>query len=398
MIKFLIDIYYVWKNELKIVFRDPAVLLIFIIVPLAYPLIYSFIYNNEVARNIPVVVVDDSNTSLSRKFYRMVDATAAIQLMGYESNMDEAKERLYKREVNGIIYIPQDFSRNIGRGMASEVLLFCDMNNLLYYSAMATNTSVVSQLIGASVRAKTIGGTTIEDNMLAMQPVSNTGVNLFNPAGGFASAIIPGVLVLIIQQTLILGIATILGTHKDKKRFTLASHVAEGRYVNALRLNAGKAFAYGSSYVVLICWVLGVIPYIFWFPQVGNPYMLLAFLLPYILASTFFAMTLSYFCSQREFAMLLFVFTSPIFLFLSGISWPLSNVPPVLKAIAYLIPSTHGIHGFTQINTMGATLNDVLPSYIALWIQSGVYLITSTLMYKWWIKNYDPEFKGKLRM
>lgn len=150
--------------------------------------------------------------------------------------------------------------------------------------------------------------------------------------------------------------------------------------------------------MLISVWVLRVVPYIFKFPQIGDPVTIAAFLMPYLLAATFFAMTLSYFCSQREFGMMLFVFTSVIFIFISGISWPWTAVPGPIKAIAYIIPSTPGIHGFIKINTMGATLKDVWPEYITLWIHAGVYCITAVLMYKWWIQNYDPKYKGQLRV
>lgn len=107
-------------------------------------------------------------------------------------------------------------------------------------------------------------------------------------------------------------------------------------------------------------------------------------------------MTVAYFCSQREFSMLLFAFTSPLFLFLSGISWPWEAMPPMLQSIANIIPSTYGIHGYLQINTMGASIADVWDSFIGLWILSGIYMLTATLMYTWWIRNYDPLYKGSV--
>ena len=52
----------IWKDEMRQIFKDEGVLIFFILVPLGYPLLYSWIYNNEVVREVPVVVVDDSLT------------------------------------------------------------------------------------------------------------------------------------------------------------------------------------------------------------------------------------------------------------------------------------------------------------------------------------------------
>lgn len=397
MKKLLLDIYYVWIQELKVVFSDAAVILLFFIVPLAYPVLYSFIYNNEVAHEVKVIVVDDSHSALSREFKRKVDATADVKVVGYATDMEEAREALRRKEAYGIMYIPSDFSQKINTQQQTSVSVYADMSSLLFYKAMLLSATEVSLDMGADIRVAETGGGSQEEEATTRQTVENEWVVLYNTQNGFASFLVPAILILIIQQTLMLGIATIVGTHNDKKRFTIASHTAEGKNVGALKLTIGKAFCYASLYMVISAWVLRVVPYIFKFPQIGDPLTIAVFLMPFLLAATFFGMTLSYFCSQREFGMLLFVFTSVIFIFISGISWPWTAIPAPIQSIAYVIPSTPGIHGFIKINTMGATLRDVWPEYITLWIHSAVYCLTAVLMYKWWIKNYDPKYKGMLR-
>ncbi len=396
MKKLLLDIYYVWINELKVVFKDEAVILLFIIVPLAYPVLYSFIYNNETVHEVKVMVVDDSHSALSREFKRKVDATADVHIVGYATDMEEAREAMRRKEAYGIMYIPADFSRKINTQQQTTVSVYADMSSLLFYKAMLLSATEVSLDMGADIRVAETGGETQEQDQTTRQTVESEWVTMYNPQNGFASFLVPAILILIIQQTLILGIATIVGTHNDKKRFTIASHTAEGKNVGAIKLTIGKAFCYASLYMLVSVWVLRVIPYIFKFPQIGDPLTIAVFLMPFLLAATFFGMTLSYFCSQREFGMILFVFTSVIFIFISGISWPWTAIPAPIKAIAYIIPSTPGIHGFIKMNTMGSTLVDVWPEYIALWIQALIYCITAILMYKWWIQNYDPEYKGML--
>jgi len=397
MKKLLLDIYYVWINELKVVFKDGAVILLFFIVPLAYPVLYSFIYNNETAHEVKVVVVDDSNSALSREFKRKVDATADVKIIGYATDMEEAREAMRRKEAYGIMYIPRDFSKNINTQQQTQISVFSDMSSLLFYKAMLLSATEVSLDMGADIRVAETGGGSQEEDAATRQTVENQWVTMYNPQNGFASFLVPAILILIIQQTLILGIATIVGTHNDKKRFTIASHTAQGKSVHPVKLTIGKAFCYASLYMLISVWVLRVIPYIFKFPQIGDPLTIAAFLMPFLLAATFFAMTLSYFCSQREFGMMLFVFTSVLFIFISGISWPWTAIPEPIKAIAYIAPSTPGIHGFIKINTMGATLTDVWLEYIALWIQAGIYCTTAVFMYKWWIQNYDPEYKGMVR-
>lgn len=395
MKKSILDIYYVWINEMKVVFRDPAVVLLLVIVPLMYPVLYGYLYNNETVHDVKVVVVDESSSTLSRDFIRKVDGSPDVDVVKTVSNIEEAREAMRRKEAYGIILIPRSFSKDIHTNKQTAILLYSDMSSMLFYKAMMLTCTEVSLNMGANIRVQDMGYGTKAQDEATMQAVDYEWVPFFNVSNGFASFLVPAILILVIQQTLILGVGTIVGTHNDKKRFTIASHTSRGRYVHPFKLTIGKGFCYSMIYFVSSAWILRIVPYLYHLPQIGSPETIAVFLFPFILAAAFFAMTLSYFCSQREFIMLLVVFTSLPFLFLSGISWPWPAVPAPLKAIAYLLPSTPGIHGFVKINTMGASFTDVWFEYIALWVQAVVYCILATVMYYWWIDNYDPKYKGK---
>ena len=93
-------------------------------------------------------------------------------------------------------------------------------------------------------------------------------------------------------------------------------------------------------------------------------------------------MTISCVVRYRENVLLLVVFTSVSFLFMSGISWPASNIPAFWKAVGSLIPSTFGIKGFLKISSMGATIQDMAEEYKALWIQTVCYFFTACMVYR----------------
>lgn len=196
MKKLLLDIYYVWINELKLIFKDEAVILLFFIVPLAYPVLYSFIYNNETAHEVKVVFVDDSGSALSREFKRKVDATADVRVIGYASDMEEAREALRRKEAYGIMYIPRDFSKNINTQQQTQVSVFADMSSLLFYKAILLSATEVSLDMGADIRVVETGGGSQEEEATARQTVESEWVTMYNPQNGFASFLVPAILVL----------------------------------------------------------------------------------------------------------------------------------------------------------------------------------------------------------
>ena len=191
---------------------------------------------------------------------------------------------------------------------------------------------------------------------------------------------------LVIQQTLLLGIGLSVGTDRERNRFNDLVPISR-HYNGTLRLVMGKAFAYFLVYAVVCVYVLCVVPWLFSLPRLADPATLFAFLLPYVMACIFFSMTLSVFVRNRETCMLMFVFTSVPLLFLSGISWPADAMPGFWRGFSWLFPSTFGIKGYVAINTMGATLDEVSVEYMALWLQTGIYFILACVVYRWEILN-----------
>ena len=393
------DLFYIWKQEFRTTFRDQGVLIFFVLVPLVYPLIYSFIYTNETIREVPTVVVDDSRSSLSREYLRKVDASPETSIVAYCADMEEAKLMLKDRKAYGIIYIPAHLSDDIVQGKQTQVSIFCDMSGLLYYKALLTANTNVSLAMNAAIKMERAGNTTARQDEITAYPIEYEDVAIFNPTNGFAAFLIPAVLILIIQQTLLLGIGLSAGTAREHNQFK--DLVPINRHYNGtLRIVMGKGLSYFMVYSLVAVYILCVVPRLFSLNQIAIPGVLTLFTLPYLTACIFFAMTASIAIRNRETCMLLFVFTSVPLLFLSGISWPGSAMPSFWKYFSYLFPSTFGINGYVRINSMGATLNEVAFEYRALWMQTGIYFLTTCFVYRRQIiqsrKNHSSLYPARL--
>ena len=379
-----IDAFQIWRDELRQIFRDMGVMIFFFLVPLIYPLLYAFIYNNEVAREAGMVVVDRDDSFLSREFTRRVNATPDVRVIATVGDMAEARRMVDEKRAYGILCFPEDYSRRLHEGRQATVSLYADMSALLFYKAFLLSATEVSLDMGKELRAGNHPASTEKQERITVDPVPYESAALFNPSNGFASFLVPAILMLVLQQTLILGIGMLGGTAREQSRFrSLVPYMR--RFSGTLRIVFGKSLAYILLYVAVCGWVLAAVPKLFGLPQVGDPMTVALFLLPYLFACVFLSMTLSGFVSNREEPMLLFVFTSVVLLFISGVSWPWSAVPPFWKAVGYLFPSTPGIQGFTRINTSGATLNEVATEYRVLWVQSGVYFLAACLVYRYQI-------------
>lgn len=370
IMKGLIDCFLIWNKELKNIFKDIGVLIFFIIVPLVYPILYGFIYNPETIREVPLVVVEESNSSLAREFIRKIDATPDVRVYAYAANMDEARQILDRKEAYGILQIPSEFSNNIFRGEQSHVALYTDMSGMLFYKNLLLATTEASLDMGKVINVNTIDA-----------PIRYEAISMFNTQNGFASFLVPGILMLVIQQTLLLGISMLTATTRERNQGRL---IPPGTmHEGPLRIVFGKSLAYFTIYIIIGIWALSIVPNLFNLVQIAKYGTVLLFALPYILSCIFFSMTVATFVRGRETPMMILVFTSLPLLFLSGISWPGAAIPEYWKHFSYLFPSTFGIQGFVKLNSMGATLREVSFEYQMLWILAGIYFFITIVIYSY---------------
>ena len=376
---------YIWRRELKQVMKDEGVLIFFIVVPIAYPLIYSWIYNNETVHEVPVCVVDMSNTGLSREFVLKCDASPDIRVAYFAQDLDEGKSLVSRQLVKGIYFIPPDFETNILR---------MNQSTMLTYKAIYQTSMMVSMEMGKKIQTKMSGLYTSREEAISARPLDYEDVPIFNPKGGYGSFVLPAVLMLILQQTLVLGIGLSAGTAREENPLKALVPVGDKRYESSFAIVLGKAMVYLMIYAVMGAWLVAGVPRLFHFPQLATWQSLLTIMLPYTLACIFFGIVVSCLVKYRENVMLLMVFASVPMLFLTGISWPQSNIPSWLQGISWLFPSTFGARAYVRLNSMGATLSDVLTEYRVLWIQTGAYFLLALVVYRYQIiraRRYAKE-------
>ena len=374
------DAAYVWRQEIKQMVYDEGVLIFCVIVPLVYPLLYSWIYNNEVVHEVPVVIVDQSHSQQSRQFIRMIDASPDVRVLSYADDLDDAQSLVSRQVAKGVYLIPADFGARLNKMQQAVVSVYCDMSLMLTYKAIYQTAVAVTQTMGAEIQTKLSGNYTAREDLITTRPLDFADVPIFNPAGGYGNFIIPAVLMLILQQTLVLGIGLAAGTARERNRYSDLVPIHKC-YDGIYRVVCGKALCYLMVYAVMAAYLTLVVPRIFSFLTLIHWQDLLALMIPYLLACVFFGMTVSCLVRYRENVMLLVVFISVPLLFMTGVSWPQSSIPGVWQGVSWLFPSTFGVRAFVRMNTMGGTLSDVLPEIRYLWIHAAAYFGTACLVY-----------------
>lgn len=379
--KFYHDIIKVWANEIKLIFKDKGILIFLFLLPLAYPIVYALIYNPEVATEVPVAVVDQSRSAKSRELVRMMDASESTCLAGYAADMAEARRMVAEKRAYGILLIDQNFEKQIALGEQAHVTLFSDMAMLIRYKAMLTALTDATLQLGSKIQVEKISLLGAAGPNIPAT-IQSTYIPLGNPQQGFATFLLPGILTIIVQQSLILAICMMGGAIYERRRRNGGIDPLDTVNSGAVSRLIGKSLAYVVIYIIPLLYLLIIVPRIFSYPQVGSFIDVLLLSIPYMLSATFLGMTLQVFVRERESTFLVIVFTSVIVLFLSGITWPLYDMDPVYRFFSGCCPSTWAAQAFERICANGASLAEVGKEYQMLWLCTAVYFFMALAVNK----------------
>lgn len=367
------------RHEAGAIRGDAGALMILVLGALVYAFFYPLPYLPQVVREVPVVAVDRDGSALSRQLIRMADATDAVEVSAVVGERAEAERRVRRGEAHGVLIVPADFERSVLRGESTVVGSYGDASYFLLYSRVATALTQATATLSAGVEVRRLEGAGLADPeaLRHARPLPLVLRPLYNPLGGYGNYVVPAVLVLVLQQTLLIGIGLLSGSARERG-------VDERRLLRAtpLQLVLGKALAYLVLYLGHAILYLTVVYRVFGFPAQAGVATSLLFLLPFFLAVTFLGLAVARPFRERETALQVLLFTSLPAVFISGFSWPPEAMPAWVRGLAQLLPSTPGITGFLRLHQMGASLAQVRIPWTALWIQAATYFVLALLAYR----------------
>ena len=363
-------------NEVQRILGDRGVLGLIVLAPLAYGALYPQPYLGQVLRGIPIAVVDQDQTELSRNLVQALNADEAITVKVGSDTIADAQSALDRHEVFAILAIPKDTERQVLRGEKARIAAYVDAAYFLLYSRTLQGISEAVATVSADIAtrgARSEGSLVYAAMTRSSSPIDFLSQPLFNPTGGYADYVVPAAFILILQQTLLLGVASLGG----------AAYALGGSANRWLRSGARAVFGQALAHLCFalpgLALYLIVLPRVYGFSTLGRLEDLILMAVPFVLSVSFLAQFASAWFRRRETAILLFIGVSLPLFFQVGVSWPVEALPDFIRAASRVFPSTSAIDGFVRINQMGASILDVKRDWTILWILTVVYGLLAVL-------------------
>lgn len=377
-----------WRSfcsELTTVVSDLAVMITIVGGSIFYALFYPLPYQAQIAGRLPIAVVDHDRSAKSRELIRLIAAAEQVRVVAHPAGMLQAENLVRLREIAGFVEIPADFERSIHRRQPVAVGAYGNAAFMLMYSQVATAVAGATQVFSAEiVRERLLAGarpTGLADALAV--PLVVDSHELFNPSGGYATYVVPAVLILILQQTFLIGIGMV-GAGRTETGQDAADRPS---LVELL----GRAAAYLLLSMLILGFFLLVVYQIYDFPRAGRIRDVYWLLLPFFLAVIFLGFTIGQLFSSRETALQTLLLLSIPAIFLAGFAWPSEIMPDALVRLGLLLPSTSGIDGFVRIYQMGASLAEVRTAQLNLWFLAGFYLALAWAVNRFRSQKVPPE-------
>ncbi|MBB1362384.1 ABC transporter permease [Shewanella sp. SR44-4] len=356
--------------ECKAILADKAIVMTLFGGVLFYSVLYPLPYLNQVPTEQKVVVVDHDNSSLSRLVTRHADASAKIKILAKVSSIEQAQMWIDQGKAHGLLVIPANFRRDLLLGKGATLSYGGDASYFLIYSAVVEG--LVSAGIDASKQVQLIGLLARGQNpQLAQQAVNSININsvpAFNPSLGYTPYVVPGLFLLILHQTLLIGTG-ILGAGQWRKP-------GYWQQVRPVTLVLARLSVFMMIYALFSSFYLGFCFYWYKVSVVATVIEVGLFMLPFLLATGSLGIYLSSLFNRRELPTQLYLLVSMPILFVSGFVWPIALIPEPLVLASQVIPAVPAIMGMLELNQLGAGWSAVMPKWLQLW---GLFAVFVTM-------------------
>ena len=367
-----------FKDEIQTVINDHSVLLTVLAAPLVYVFLMGSIYMKKEVKQIPFAVVDYDKTPTTRNFTRLLSASPTIRLENQPATYQEGVDEMYALKIQGFLVFPKGFEKALLKGEGCDVKLYLNTTRFLPSNDLNRAVNTIFQTVGSGIRLHYYAAKGLNEKyaMQLINPVMADVHPVYNATNNYGDFLLPGLLFLILQQTLLIGLGESFVRSREKGTL---QNVLQGNGNSIAAWFSGRLSYYFLLYAAYILFYLGVVFHGMDIPMRGNPVAMFTISMLFLLVVMVYTMLVASFSKKQIRIMEALAFTSyPLFL-LSGYSWPVAAMPQPLQWLAAIIPTTPMMDAVTKLFVEGSSWGPVLTDIKQLLVM----LVVSLLLFYW---------------
>jgi ABC-2 type transport system permease protein len=352
--------------------RDRITFAMMLGVPLLQLLLFGFAINND-PKALPSALVTASESAFSRAMVSALELTGYYRFVHVTGSAAEAEELITRGQVAFVVTIPSDFGARVLRGDHPQILVEADATDpAASGNAIGTLGTVAGQ---ALLRATGAEAAAAEAAAGELEVVVH---RRYNPEGISQYNIVPGLLGVILQMTMVM--MTSMALTRESERGTMENLLAMP--ATATEVMLAKILPYLGVGAVQVTVVLVAARLLFDVPFVGPLPVLMLAVFVFVLALVLLGYAISSFArSQMQAMQLTFFFFLPSIL-LSGFMFPYRGMPGWAQALGELFPLTHFIRAIRAVMLKGADTAAIAQQLGVLGLFVAAYAVVALTRYR----------------
>jgi ABC-2 type transport system permease protein len=377
------------KREFHRIAERKTLYLLMILLPVFLYVLYASIYRQEILRELPVAVLDEDHSELSRRIIELIESSPSMKVVYYVTSQEEMKNGFLNGTIQGAFYFPKDFEYQVKKGKSSTVAVYKNTSNLIIGNTLLKDASTIIKSVSAAALITKLGksGVPANSGMNIANAVKVDTQILYNPNYSYSNFLVPGLLGVTLQMMIMIASVIVISSEFTHNTFEELLKVSGNNVWNIL---IGKAFPHFIIHCATALLIVGIIFPLFDIKILGSiPSILFLFAL-FILANLMLGLMISSFFHDQFFATELAVFfNTPGFIF-SGFTFPLWSMPVIHNYISMTMPFTHFLSAFLKVFQMNTQLSNCRNE---IFILSGFVIVSSTALF-FILKHHQNKIIG----
>ncbi len=344
-----------------------------IVAPVAVFLIVTWMFSAGVVRNLPIAIVDNDNSSMSRNISRMVDATSSAHIACRPASLIEAEKLMLKGKIEAVLVLPDGFERTIVKGNQATIALYLNNSNVVKGGVLKSQLYAALSTISGGIKVQAMMKKGIPETIAIekAQPIKPDIHLLFNPFGNYSYFLTLGLLPLLAVVFIFLGSVYAIGM--ELKEGTAPEWMARANNSITIAVT-GKLAPYTLLFMMNLMLMNILLVRILGTPVRGSltavifseilliiSYQLLAVLFLHLTANLRLSLSLG-----SAYTMMALTF--------SGLTFPTMAMPLMAKLFSLIFPYTFWLKIFMSQSLRGEPLTEIVVPMLVflLYIAGGL--------------------------
>jgi len=368
-----------WKDLMEL-FRNKMALAMLVLMPIFMMAMVGFIFpSNTSMSNISIALVNEdegygnySASSIFVNFLEEINDSAEMMILTNASSFDEVRNMIQRGDVEGGIVITGDFTLNLMTGEQGSIIIVTDQSNPQLSIALQTGLKEVFDEMGtwvAQQNVETFPGVNATNSLAVVKPYHVETRGAIPGTFNYFDFVAPGLMAMTVMMSVMTGLPAAISHERE-------IGTLDGMMVAPIRrlgIILGKTFAQtvrgllqGILILILAIALFGVVIH-------GNILLIFALLFLGVFSFVGLGVVITSFAKDQETAMMVMMTLMFPMMFLSGVFFPIQQMPWYMQGISKFLPLTYVSTALRKVMVLGADLS-AISLEVAVLIGFGVVM------------------------